>query len=285
MPPPFNGGIDPADAQFVAQVRQLYERDGLSTRRIAERLGVRRNAVTRALRSAGVPVSPRGAGRRRPTRRHPDPDDLSERLRELYGIERLTRRQASDKLGVSEGVLRARLAEFAIPARTRGRFNREDRVEVPIEQVVKLYQDGGLAAQRAAELSGVSRAVFLRAAHELGVPVRPGAATQRGADPIRLIVALYADPLVRSTLERHAVPVVPGGGPIWQRFPHPVTLTDELCVELYVDVGLSTTQIELVTGQPASRARSVLRAAGVRMRPPGGRSPFRIRWERRNPPR
>jgi transposase len=276
-------GADPDHERFVARVRQMYEQDGLSTRRIAEELGVRRKQVDRALRTAGVVVAPRGAGRRRPTR-HPDPENLEERLRKLYSDEGLTRRQASEKLGLSEGLIRTRLAEFDIPTRTRGRCNREDRIEVAVAQVLRLYRDGGLTAQRAADLLGVSRVVFLRAAHDHGVPVRPGAVTQRDADSIKLISALYADPLVRGRLERHGVPIVNEGGPIWQRFPRPVPLTTELCVELYVDCGLSTTQIELVTGQPASRARSVLRKAGVQLRSPGGRSPFRIRWEQGHPP-
>lgn len=274
---------DGADAHFAAQVRRLYEQDGLSTRRIAERLGVRRRAIDQALRAAGVVVAPRGAGRRRPTR-HPDPDDLAEQLRQLYSVERLTRREASEKLGLSEGLVRSRLAEFAIPTRTRGGVNREDRMEVPVEQVLALYRDGGLTAQRAAELLRVSRVVFLRTAHDHGVAVRPGAATARDSAAITLIAALYADPLVRATLERHGVPIVTETGPIWHRFPVPVPLTEALCVELYVEDGLSTTQVELVTGQPATRVGVVLKRAGVTMRPAGGRSPFRVRWEAAHPP-
>jgi transposase len=270
-------------AQFESQVRELYVRDGLSTRRIAEQLGMRRAAVTAALHAMGVVVSPRGAGRRRPTTRRADSDDLAERLRQLYSVEGLTRRQTSEKLGLSEGLVRTRLAEFAIPIRTRGRCNREDRAEVPLDQILRHYRDGGLSAQRAAELLGVSRVVFLRTAHDQGVPVRPGAATQHESDSIRLISALYADPQVRSTLERHHVPIATVTGQIWQRFPRPVPLTDELCIELYVNAGLSMTQIELVTGQPASRVHTVLRRAGVTLRSAGGRSPFRIRWEGRHP--
>jgi transposase len=269
------------DASFVAQVRQMYERDAMSTRRIAEQLGVGRRAVAAALRSAGVAVSPRGAGRPRPTR-HVDPDDLEERLRQLYAGDRMTRREASEKLGLSEGLVRTRLAEFAIPTRSRGNWNREDRVEIAVEKVLALYQDRGLSAQRAAELLGVSRGVFLRTAHEQGVRVRPGAATRHESDSIELISALYDDPSVRATLHRHDVPVVPQPGPIWQRFPEPVVLTTELCTELYIGAGLSTMQIEMVTGQPASRIRYLLQRAGVTLRPSGGRSPFRVRWDARH---
>lgn len=99
------------------------------------------------------------------------------------------------------------------------------------------------------------------------------------ANPIELINALYADRLIRATLRRHGVPVVPADGPIWRRFPEPVPLSAQLCTDLYVESGASIAQIELLTGQPASQVRRRLRKAGVRLRPAGGRSPFRRRWE------
>lgn len=267
------------DPAFVAHVRRLYERDGLSTRRIADVLGVGKRAVDAALRSAGVTVAPRGRGRARLSARYPDPEDLAERLHELYQVERMTRRQASEKLGLTEGLVRTRLAEFGIPTRTRGPDNREDRREVPVERVLALYRDGGLSADEAADLLGVTRRILLRTAHDHGIPVRPGAPTANVANPIELIAALYADPLVRATLRRHRVPMVPAGGPIWQRFPEPVPLSAQLCTDLYVECGTSITQIELLTGQPASQVRRRLQEAGVQMRPAGGRCPFRRRWE------
>lgn len=64
------------------------------------------------------------------------------------------------------------------------------------------------------------------------------------------------------------------GGPITARFPGPVTLTGDLLRTLYTGCGLTARHIELLTGQPAETIRRALRAAGVRARPPGGRSPF-----------
>lgn len=262
-----------------SQVVDLYVLGGLSTRRVAARLGISRRRVDRELRAAGVEVAARGAGRPRPTRRHFDDADLADRLRELYQAERLTRRQVSEKLGLSEGLVRTRLAEHGIPARTKGRYNREDRSDLPDDAVIAYYLQRGLTARAVGRLLGTSTQLVLRAAHELGLPVRPGAATARGVGPIELVSALYADPLVGETLDRHGIPVVPPGGPIWQRFPDPVPLTTDACTELYVTCGLSTIHIELLTGHPASAVRRMLHAAGVRLRPAGGRGPFLRRWE------
>jgi hypothetical protein len=266
-----------------ARVRALYEQRGLSTRAIAELLGLGRHRVDRALREAGVTIAPRGAGRARPATRRPDPDGLADQLRELYTRQRLTRRQISEKLAVTEGLVRSRLVDYGIRSRTRGRGSREDRRDVPAEQIIATYRDTGAPAEAAAALLGVSRGLLLRAAHDHGIAVRPSATTRRVTRPIELIAALYDDPSVRCTLERHAVPIVTASGPIWQRFPDPVALSTRLCTDLYVDCGLSTTHIELLTGQASSKVRDVLRRAGVTLRPPGGRSPFRRRWDANHP--
>lgn len=68
------------------------------------------------------------------------------------------------------------------------------------------------------------------------------------AAEIELVDALYADPLVRRTLTRYGVPQVPAGGPVWQRFPVTLPIGPELAAELYVDCGLGTRHIELLSG-------------------------------------
>jgi transposase len=261
-----------------ARVRLLYC-SGMSTRQVANVLGVSRRRVEQTLHTSGVDIAPRGAGRARRARRRPDRDDLAERLHELYVRQRLTRRQVAQVLGVSEGVIRARLAQHGITTRTRGRCYREDRRDLPEQEVARLYRDSGLTADAAAALLGVSRATFLRAAHEHGIAVRPSAVMASRSEPIELIDTLYADALVSAVLRRHGVPEVPPGGPIWQRFPKPVPLTPQLCRELYVEGGVATTHIELLTGNPEYRVRAALQSAGVQPRLGGGRSPFLRRRE------
>ena len=108
---------------------------------------------------------------------------------------------------------------------------------------------------------------MLRTAHDEGFPVRVGG-PPRAAGPaeIELINALYADPQVRRVLHRHGLPQVPPGGPIWQRFPVPLPLTEEVARELYVSCGLATQHIELLTGQPAESVRRLLDNAGIMLR-------------------
>ena len=92
---------------------------------------------------------------------------------------------------------------------------------------------------------------------------------------------LYDDPLVQECLRRHNLPVAREPGPLPQRFPVPFRLTEGLLRDMYIDCGLSTVHIELLTGQPADTVRKMMTRAGITRRPPGGRSPF-LRRQRRS---
>jgi hypothetical protein len=163
--------------------------------------------------------------------------------------------------------------------RTKGRLNREDRVTVPADSLVKLYVSAGLSAADTGRRLGVSRQIVLRAAHDEGLPVRVGGPEpSHGPAEIELIEALYADPLVRQALSRHRIPRRPAGGSIWQRFPAPIPVSAALAEELYAACGLAVRHIELLTGQPTETILRLLRASGVKRRPAGGRSPFMRRW-------
>lgn len=100
----------------------------------------------------------------------------------------------------------------------------------------------------------------------------------RGPSEAELFAALYADPEVRRVLDRHGVPVASLAGPAWSRFPSPQPLTAGLVGDLYEGCGLSLHHIELLTGRPAAAAGALLRNSGIKLRPPGGRSPFTDRW-------
>lgn len=263
--------------RLADHVAELFLEQGLSLREISRRLGVGRKRVREALTERDVSVPARGAGRGRPGTRHADPPDLEDRLRQVYCEERLTRAQIARRLGLTDGFVRSRLAEFGIQRRTRGRYNREDRQDVDAADLLVLYRDRALTADEVGAKLNVSRRVVLRAAHERGIPVRPGAAEPH-AEAIELVDALYRDRLVAATLKRHGVPAVPAGGPIAARFPTPVPLSEGLVRELYDACGISITHIELLTGQPTDTVRRRLQDARVAMRPPGGRCPFLRRW-------
>ena len=266
------------DGSDQTRLAHLYLCQGLSTYAIGEITGLDRQRVTRMLRRAGVPLRPRGAGRLRPLRRD-DPPGLPRVLAELYEVGRLGSAQIAAITGLSERAVRDRLHRYGIHVRTRGGWNREDRQLVAAEILDDLYIRLGLTADEVGRRLGTSRSTVLRSAHALGVPVRAGGIVQApGPEEIKLVEALYADPLIAAVLDARDIPRVPPGGPIWQRFPDPVPLTNALVKDLYWGCGVALTHIELLTGQPAMTVRGFMRRAGIPLRHPGGRTPFLRRW-------
>jgi hypothetical protein len=268
-----DGELDPG------LLSHLYLCLGLSTYRIAERTGIDRQRVTRALRRAGVPLRPRGAGRLRPVR---DPDDRQcppWLLRELYEGARLNSRQIAAILGMPERTVRDRLHRAGVSARTRGGWNREDRVTVPAEVLRVLYVELGMTAAEVGQRLGLSGGTVLRSAHALGVPVRSGGAVPlTGPEEIELVSALYADPLISEVLTARNIARVPAGGSLSQRFREPLPLTTPLVKDLYWECGAGLNHIELLTGQAAGTVRKFMQHAGIPRRSAGGRSPFMRRW-------
>lgn len=269
---------DLPEAPLPERVAHLYACQALSTYAIGAVTGVGRQRVTRLLHRAGIVVKPRGAGRRK-GRQAPGAQRLDQLIAALYLLQRLPSTQIAELTGIPGRTVRARLRAWGVPMRTRGRFNREDRVAVSAADLADLYVRAGLSADEAGKLLGVSHRIVLRSAHDQGLPVRVGGPPpRRGPSEIELITTLYADAQVRRVLARHGVPVVALAGAIWERFPTPHPLTAELVTDLYEDCGLSLHHIELLTGRPATAAAALLRATGIRARPAGGRSPFMRRW-------
>jgi len=269
-------------SQETPWLAHLYLCLGLSTYTIAERTGVDRQRVTRALRKSGVPLRPRGAGRLRPERRAWDPD-LPRLISALYEGARLDSRQIAAILGMPERTVRDRMRRYGIAARTRGGWNREDRTKVSPEVLEYLYSELGMTAAEVGGRLGMSGNTVLRNAHAFGIPVRSGGVVPlAGPDDIELVTALYADPLIDAVLTTHAVPRVPADGPLSDRFPRPVPLTIALVKDLYWGCGAGLSHIELLTGQPSESVRGFMRRAHIPMRHPGGRTPFLRRWRSGN---
>lgn len=271
---------DAPGSDEAAVVSHLYLCEGLSTYRIGELAGMDRQRVGRLLARAGVPVKPRGAGRRR--RLDEDQVAADDVLATLYVESCLSSAQLAALTGIPERTVRARLRARGVRMRTRGRLNREDRVSLPADVLARLYLRAGLSAADVGRRLGVSGQTVLRSAHDQGLPVRIGGPEpSQGPAQIELIDALYADPLVEQALARHGIASIPERGQIWQRFPTPLRVSPELAEELYVACGLSVRHIELLTGQPAQTILRLLRGRGVARRPAGGRSPFLRRWRAR----
>jgi len=265
---------DLPEAPLPERAAHLYACRMLSTYKIAAVTGADRQRISRLLRQAGIAVQPRG-----PERRTAEDEQLDQLMARMYQEHRMPSTQIAKLTGMSENAVLGRLRARGVPIRTRGRNNREDRAAVSPDDLAALYLQAGLSADETGRLLGVSRKIVLRSAHDQGLPVRVGGAPpSRGPSEIELLTALYGDPQVRGALNRHSVPIVTLAGPIWKRFPTPHQLTAGLVTDLYEHCGLSLHHIELLTGRPAAAAGLLLRAAGIRLRPTGGRSPFMRRW-------
>lgn len=248
-------------ATLVGRIVDLYVDAGLSTYRIAQEIGIDRQRVNRTLHRAGVPISPRGRNRSRPLRFADDPSEAE--LRRLYEEERLTTPAIGRMLGIPDRRVRERLARYGIERRHRGGRDRRDRIDVAPADINDLYVTQELPADEVGGQLGVSLRIVLRAAHSHGFAVRPGGAPSLTTPNIRLIDALYRDPEVRRTLRFHRVPLVKTSGALSERFPRPVPLTPSLVTDLYIDCGLSSFQIELVTGQPSITILRTLAQVGI----------------------
>jgi hypothetical protein len=257
----------------------LYTCRGLSTYGIGELTGLDRQRVTRMLHRAGVPLRLRGAGRQRPVRRRDDLPGVERLMRKLYEDGKLSSRQIAAVLDMPERTVRDRLHRYGVAVRTRGGWNREDRITVPADVLQDLYSELGLTADQVGDRLGMSRSTVLRSAHTHGLPVRSGGAVPvSGPEEIELVSALYEDPLIGAVLDVHDIGRVPAGAALWERFPDPIPLTAALVKELYWACGAGLDHIELLTGQPSMTVRGFMRRAGIPLRQPGGRSPFLRRW-------
>lgn len=270
-------------SKIVSAVAKLYLESGYSTRRIAQELNVDRQRVEQILHRQGIKVAQRGAGRNRPLRIESPISESA--LQYLYVDLQMSSVEIGRALGISDRFLRSRMKLWGIERRTRGKWNRTDRVDVELQDLRDLYLHKEWAASSVGEELGVSGNQVLRSAHSSGLPVRAGGShrPQEYFD-IQLIEALYDDEQVSCALDAFGIRAVREPGPIWHRFPKPVELNKEILETLYIDCGLSCFHIELVTGVAAPTVLNRLEDHGIVRRGRGGRSPFMRRWRSRQRP-
>ena len=256
----------------------MYRAEPITASEIARRLGISSTQALAALHREGVELDParhaavnRATGARRRGTVPSLPADQAEQAVRYYQEQGWSYRMIGEHLGVSGAKVRAELQRRGIPAHPRppiGPASRTARTEAPVDQVRKLYVESEWsAADVAAQLDSTIN-VVLRTGHAHGVPIRQGG----GGSPavtaaVALIDSLYRDEQISEVLDRHAVPRRPAGGDIAVRFPDPVPLTAELLDELYHGAGCSSSQIELLTGQPQIVVRDNMHRLGIPLRP------------------
>jgi hypothetical protein len=144
--------------------------------------------------------------------------------------------------------------------------------ELDGKELRRLYVGEQWTAKQIGSHFGVDPTLVTFALHSHRIPVRHGANGSQ-SDAVVLLDALYADPDVVAVLEHHRIPLRCRAGRLVRLFPQPVPLAAALVIELYRDVGLSTTHISLLTGHSTSNVCEVLRHHGTPTRP-SSRSPW-----------
>ena len=145
---------DLPEAPLPERAAHTYACQMLSTRKIAAITGIDRQRINRLLHRAGITVKPRGAGRRT-TRRTPEYERLDQFMAHLYLEQRMPSTRIATLTGIPEHIVRDRLRTRGVPIRTRGRFNREDRVAISPDDLDGLYLRDGLSADEVGKLVGV----------------------------------------------------------------------------------------------------------------------------------
>jgi hypothetical protein len=265
-------------------LQELYERQQLTLRDIAERFGVTHGTVRRALVRHGIAARPRtvrGSGGRPPL--------SAEVLHELYVTRGQSMTQVARQLGYltpqgTPAVARVRraLARAGIRRRQVWQGNLVGRRGVDRGLLEELYVDRQLSATQVGLLVGLSATSVLHRLHQQGVPVRaPGLPRRRhlqhaGRQSRVLLRELYEDSQIRAVLQRHGVRLVdpddwqpPGPNQAFAARP----LDRTLLVELYEDLGLSAWQIELLCGVSESNVLQQLHRHAITVRTGEGFSP------------
>ena len=168
------------------------------------------------------------------------------------------------------------LAHYGIERRPHPYTHNPDAQDLDTEQLRKLYVDDEWTSVEIADLLGVTSRTILNHLHQHGIPLRPsGARRPPTAGPV--LERLYDDPAVTKILKRHRIPIAPTPGSLRERFPEPAPLDAALLKSLYEDIGLSISQITLITGHHDNAVRRILQTNGIATRSSTEVSPWTSR--------
>lgn len=244
---------------------ELYANQGLTPKAIAELLGdYSATTVRNRLKRYGIPT--RGP---RYTKSTPMPELTEALLRQLYVEQRLRAREIAARLGYANAAVRRALRRhgIVIEDNRRGR-PRQRRIEFDRALLEELYVNRDLSAEAVGRELGVTGALVLKRLHDYGIPVRRTRWDHPSDGPVRL------EELKKNRMVR--VALVKAGIPPWRETGAAAveSLGPELLHTLYEELGLSTFDIELVTGRTQTGVRADLARAGITLRPrPGYRGP------------
>jgi hypothetical protein len=252
----------------VAEMRRLYVDEELTTYEIANLAGTSSGTVWKRLVDAGVQMRPRGV----------KPRLSDDELRHLYVDQRLSTVQIAERTGMSTSGVTAALQRAGIPRRGAGVLMVDD------ETLRRLYVHERLDAELLAASFDVPTWTVRRRLSAAGIqrPAAPPAGFvpaetelhRRYVDGQASLAELAAHYRVPATTVRRwlellgialrDVPASQGG-----RAGDPVRLSRDELWELYVEQGLTATQIGDHVGVTKNVITAALHTQRIPMRPPG----------------
>ena len=164
-------------------------------------------------------------------------------LHHRYTVLGHTAQQLAHDIGCERGTVFRYLHHHRIPLHTAD-TDSFGRKPIPEAELANLYTNQQLPISELAEHFNTSKLRISRNLENYKIPVRT-----RNVSMV-ILDQLYRDPLVLEALEAHNVPLQPEKGSLAERFGTPQPINQALTTHLYKKVGLSTRQVELVTGIP-----------------------------------
>lgn len=175
-------------------------------------------------------------------------------LRHVYETLDIGLVELSDRLRCDIEELKNRLVSVGVRLRRPDDPHPSTRWRLDPVELRQLYVERGRTVPEIAEHLGVSRAVVYRALHRFHLPVVPGT----GGEPRVRFDVPAGDPRVLSAMRAAGVALAGADPPIMSR-----PLSPRLLCVLVTDLGLSTFDIELLTGRLARSVLEDCRAAGI----------------------
>ena len=159
-------------------LKRLYAKEGKTAEEIAKELGVKPNVVYGRLREHGIP---------RRTRRIDLPAKV---LEQKYVVEKKTTAEIAKELGVNASLVNANLHRAGILVRPT---NNKQRVPIPKEDLVRMYQKEGLTTSDIARKFGCNPSTVHRRLKKYGIPRRNSGTISRTIITKEALRRMYVD--------------------------------------------------------------------------------------------
>jgi transposase-like protein len=274
------GLLDKDPAIDEHRLRQLYVDQQLTTREVAEALGVNKTKILLALAAAGIVARPREMKRPRPTASSVTADAVIA----LYSEPGMTMRKAAAHFEVSIDCISRRLIELGIPRPDQAESRRRAPSAELRNQAAELYRTGNTIQAVAAKLD-VSATTVSTALHAARTPIRAGGRRQPHEHHPDLLVELYTDPDIVTLLHYWNIEV-PTASQLQDPDLFDVRPRQPVCTQplsdLYSGIGLSIHHLALLFGVSDATIRRRLIASGIQPRSATQPCPWN---QRRRPPR